>query len=169
MDIESDGPIPAEFSMVCFGAVVFDDRLDSVPALARHARSQDHDAFCSGCCLAHRKWSLGFGILSSGVTNARTGRLARARTRRQSGGSPRYGGVLSPERASVCFDGMQRLPFCVVVYTSIEAFVSLFSSEKDELTRSRPRRGAPRVCREVAGVGLSPQPGVAEFHRSAAV
>src|SRR6266516_419541 len=28
VDIESDGPIPAEFSMVCFGAVVFDDRLD---------------------------------------------------------------------------------------------------------------------------------------------
>ena len=27
-DGESDGPIPAEFSMVCFGAVVFDDRLD---------------------------------------------------------------------------------------------------------------------------------------------
>jgi len=29
VDIESDGPIPAEFSMVCFGAVVFDDRLDT--------------------------------------------------------------------------------------------------------------------------------------------
>jgi len=28
VDIESDGPIPAEFSMVYFGAVVFDDRLD---------------------------------------------------------------------------------------------------------------------------------------------
>ena len=28
VDIESDGPIPAEFSMVCFGAVIFDDRLD---------------------------------------------------------------------------------------------------------------------------------------------
>ena len=28
VDVESDGPIPAEFSMVCFGAVVFDDRLD---------------------------------------------------------------------------------------------------------------------------------------------
>src|SRR5947207_10102084 len=28
VDIESDGPIPAEFSMVCLGAVVFDDRLD---------------------------------------------------------------------------------------------------------------------------------------------
>ena len=27
-DIESDGPIPAEFSMVCFGAVAFDDRLE---------------------------------------------------------------------------------------------------------------------------------------------
>ncbi|SRR6266540_1667267 len=27
VDVESDGPIPAEFSMVCFGAVVFDDRL----------------------------------------------------------------------------------------------------------------------------------------------
>ena len=27
-DVESDGPIPAEFSMVCFGAVVFDDKLD---------------------------------------------------------------------------------------------------------------------------------------------
>ena len=28
VDVESDGPIPAEFSIVCFGAVVFDDRLD---------------------------------------------------------------------------------------------------------------------------------------------
>ncbi len=28
VDVESDGPIPAEFSMVCFGAVVFDDHLD---------------------------------------------------------------------------------------------------------------------------------------------
>ena len=28
VDVESDGPIPAEFSMVCFGAVVFDDLLD---------------------------------------------------------------------------------------------------------------------------------------------
>ena len=28
VDVESDGPIPAEFSMVCFGAVLFDDNLD---------------------------------------------------------------------------------------------------------------------------------------------
>lgn len=28
VDIESDGPIPGEFSMVCFGAVVFDDKLN---------------------------------------------------------------------------------------------------------------------------------------------
>ena len=28
VDGESDGPIPAEFSMVCFGAVIFDDLLD---------------------------------------------------------------------------------------------------------------------------------------------
>ncbi len=28
VDVESDGPIPAEFSMVCFGAVLFNDRLD---------------------------------------------------------------------------------------------------------------------------------------------
>jgi DNA polymerase III epsilon subunit-like protein len=28
VDVESDGPIPAEFSMVCFGAVLFDDKLD---------------------------------------------------------------------------------------------------------------------------------------------
>jgi len=28
VDLESDGPIPAEFSMVCFGAVIFDDQLD---------------------------------------------------------------------------------------------------------------------------------------------
>ena len=28
VDVESDGPIPAEFSMVCFGAVIFDDPLD---------------------------------------------------------------------------------------------------------------------------------------------
>jgi DNA polymerase III epsilon subunit-like protein len=28
VDVESDGPIPAEFSMVCFGAVLFDDALD---------------------------------------------------------------------------------------------------------------------------------------------
>ena len=29
VDVESDGPIPAEFSMVCFGAVLFDEHLDS--------------------------------------------------------------------------------------------------------------------------------------------
>ncbi len=28
VDVESDGPIPAEFSMVCFGAVIFDSLLD---------------------------------------------------------------------------------------------------------------------------------------------
>jgi len=28
VDVESDGPIPAEFSMVCFGAVLFDGKLD---------------------------------------------------------------------------------------------------------------------------------------------
>jgi hypothetical protein len=28
VDVETDGPIPAEFSMVCFGAVIFDDQLD---------------------------------------------------------------------------------------------------------------------------------------------
>jgi hypothetical protein len=28
VDVESDGPIPAEFSMVCFGAVLFDEQLD---------------------------------------------------------------------------------------------------------------------------------------------
>lgn len=28
VDVESDGPIPAEFSMVCFGVVLFDDALD---------------------------------------------------------------------------------------------------------------------------------------------
>jgi DNA polymerase III epsilon subunit-like protein len=28
VDVESDGPIPAEFSIVCFGAVLFDDKLD---------------------------------------------------------------------------------------------------------------------------------------------
>ena len=28
VDVESDGPIPAEYSMVCFGAVVFDEKLD---------------------------------------------------------------------------------------------------------------------------------------------
>jgi len=29
VDVESDGPIPAEFSMVCFGAVLFDHGLDT--------------------------------------------------------------------------------------------------------------------------------------------
>ena len=28
VDVESDGPIPAEFSMVCFGAVIFDELLN---------------------------------------------------------------------------------------------------------------------------------------------
>jgi DNA polymerase III epsilon subunit-like protein len=28
VDVESDGPIPAEYSMVCFGAVLFDEKLD---------------------------------------------------------------------------------------------------------------------------------------------
>jgi hypothetical protein len=30
VDVESDGPIPAEFSMVCFGAVIFDDLLEKI-------------------------------------------------------------------------------------------------------------------------------------------
>jgi hypothetical protein len=29
VDVEADGPIPAEFSMVCFGAVLFDARLET--------------------------------------------------------------------------------------------------------------------------------------------
>jgi DNA polymerase III epsilon subunit-like protein len=29
VDVESDGPIPAEFSMVCFGAVLFDENLET--------------------------------------------------------------------------------------------------------------------------------------------
>jgi DNA polymerase III epsilon subunit-like protein len=28
VDVESDGPIPAEFSMICFGAVIFDELLN---------------------------------------------------------------------------------------------------------------------------------------------
>jgi hypothetical protein len=28
VDVEADGPIPAEYSMVCFGAVRFDEHLD---------------------------------------------------------------------------------------------------------------------------------------------
>jgi hypothetical protein len=28
VDVESDGPIPADYSMVCFGAVILDERLD---------------------------------------------------------------------------------------------------------------------------------------------
>ena len=28
VDVESDGPIPAEISMVCFGAVLFDEQLE---------------------------------------------------------------------------------------------------------------------------------------------
>src|SRR5947209_16466486 len=28
VDVEADSPIPAEFSMVCFGAVLFDEALD---------------------------------------------------------------------------------------------------------------------------------------------
>jgi hypothetical protein len=28
VDVEADGPIPADFSMVCFGAVLFEDALD---------------------------------------------------------------------------------------------------------------------------------------------
>src|SRR6516164_221024 len=28
VDVEADGPIPAEFSMVCFGAVLVNERLD---------------------------------------------------------------------------------------------------------------------------------------------
>jgi hypothetical protein len=29
VDVEADGPIPADFSMVCFGAVLFDDALET--------------------------------------------------------------------------------------------------------------------------------------------
>ena len=28
VDVEADGPIPADYSLVCFGAVMFDDALD---------------------------------------------------------------------------------------------------------------------------------------------
>src|SRR2546426_6493925 len=28
VDVEADGPIPAEYSLVCFGAVLFDEHLD---------------------------------------------------------------------------------------------------------------------------------------------
>ena len=28
VDVETDGPIPADFSMVCFGAVIVDDTLN---------------------------------------------------------------------------------------------------------------------------------------------
>src|SRR3989442_9290287 len=28
VDVEADGPVPAEYSMVCFGAVLFDEHLD---------------------------------------------------------------------------------------------------------------------------------------------
>jgi hypothetical protein len=28
VDVESDGPIPADYSMICFGAIVVDDELD---------------------------------------------------------------------------------------------------------------------------------------------
>ena len=28
VDVESDGPVPADYSLVCFGAVIFDDLLD---------------------------------------------------------------------------------------------------------------------------------------------
>ncbi|HET7143978.1 MAG TPA: exonuclease domain-containing protein [Anaerolineales bacterium] len=28
VDIESDGPVPAEYSMICFGAVIVDEKLD---------------------------------------------------------------------------------------------------------------------------------------------
>jgi hypothetical protein len=31
VDVESDGPIPAEFSMVCFGAVLFDELVAGTP------------------------------------------------------------------------------------------------------------------------------------------
>jgi DNA polymerase III epsilon subunit-like protein len=30
VDVEADGPIPAEYSMVCFGAVLFDETLDKI-------------------------------------------------------------------------------------------------------------------------------------------
>ena len=30
VDIESDGPIPGDYSMICFGAVLVDDTLDKV-------------------------------------------------------------------------------------------------------------------------------------------
>ena len=28
VDVETDGPIPADYSMICFGAIVVDEQLD---------------------------------------------------------------------------------------------------------------------------------------------
>lgn len=46
VDVEADGPVPAEYSMVCFGAVLFDDAL----AAGLHAHAVP-DADFKNCCL----------------------------------------------------------------------------------------------------------------------
>ena len=40
VDVDADGPIPAEFSMVCFGAVLFDDALMKAPPASSEATNR---------------------------------------------------------------------------------------------------------------------------------
>jgi hypothetical protein len=43
VDIEADGPIPGDYSMICFGAVLVDEKLDRSFYGQVHPISEKHD------------------------------------------------------------------------------------------------------------------------------
>ena len=42
MDIEADGPIPGDYSMICFGAVIVEPSLSQTPELQAPAENPAH-------------------------------------------------------------------------------------------------------------------------------
>ena len=81
VDVESDGPIPAEFSMVCFGAVIFDDQLDKT----FYGRTRPiSDRFVaealvvSGFSRDEKRWIRAAGVAFGG-TDGQPSRVARHR------------------------------------------------------------------------------------------
>lgn len=65
VDIEADGPIPGDYSMVCFGAVlVVNDTFASFKHLRKtpHTHNPVDDALGNAAALLHMKESLGLKI-----------------------------------------------------------------------------------------------------------
>ena len=60
VDVESDGPIPADYSLVCFGAVIFDDLLDKTFYGMTHPISERFVAAALAVSGFSREQHLGF-------------------------------------------------------------------------------------------------------------